>query len=194
MKVLAAFAFAAVLVTGANATPVIDVVEFPTGFFVDDESNTYKEPFYRWDDDDWGWSHNAISTTSFSSATLSISAFDVDAVTSYYSPEVDEIFVKDDGSWVSIGNLNGVNDEYSYTTFVLGSEFYNEIETGLEVRMDIDKNNSGWAVTLAKSVVSLDAAPIPDPDPDPTSVPEPASAALLLMGLGSLIGFKVRRK
>lgn len=167
-----------------QADMITDVVQWNTeinpNYFVDDAANTYNTEYYRWFNQDWGWSHSAVDAT-FSSATLSISAWDVDAS----SGEVDEIFVKDEGSFVKIGNLAGGNNAYSYTTFTLGSNFYNEIASGLEVYMNIDAthNYKIWAVTLAKSVLSLDGAvipdPNPDPDPDPVSVPEPSSVSFL---------------
>ena len=139
---------------------------------------------------------NAISE-SFTSATLSISAWDVDADDTY-DPEVDDIYVFENsvGDFVLIGSLDGANDEYSYTSFALGSEFFDDIANGLQVFMDIDATNTSpydnWAVTLAKSVISCDGAVIPDPDPNP--VPEPGSVTLILLGCLSFIGCTIRRK
>lgn len=165
---------------GVNAAS-IDVVEHPNNFFVPDASSTYSSPYYRGAAGDWGYTHGAI-TEEFTTATLAISAWDVD----YTSGEFDEIFVMDDGALVSLGYLQGENDTYSYTEFTLTSSLFDEVETGLEVYMDIDINGNGWLVTLAKSVLSVDGAPIPDADPGVDAVPLPASLPLLAAGFGAL--------
>ena len=83
-----------------------DTIEYNTGYFVPDVASTYNSPYYRGAADDWSWAHNAI-TTSFTTATLSISAFDVD----YSSGEFDSVYAFDGSAYVFLGYLNGVNDE-----------------------------------------------------------------------------------
>jgi hypothetical protein len=177
--VLAAFA-------GVAQAATIDIKQYPTGFFVDVDANKGSAPYYRWFNQDWGWTHGAIGA-GFATATLNVSAYDVDA----NQGELDEIFAMDSGLWVSLGFLAGGNNIWSYTTFALGASFFDDIANGLQVTMDIDTthNYNNWAVTLAKSVLSTDGGTIPDPDPNP--VPEPAS--LVLIGSG-LAGLALRRK
>ena len=168
----------------AYAAPYVDVVQSPTGFFVPDDSLKYSSPYYRWYGEDWSWQHGAVAGT-FSSAVLGISAFDVDAPS-----EVDEIWAKESGAWVMLGTLAGATDVWAYTEFTLGTEFYDDIAAGLEVMIKIDTGTMGWwAVTLAKSALSIDGGTPPGPEPGP--VPEPAT--LLLLGFG-LAGLATLRK
>ena len=169
--------------TLANAA-VTDVIQSPTGFFVPDETQVYDWPYYRWYGDDWGWTHNAIGGT-ITTATLNISAWDVDAA----SGEVDEIYADDNGVMTLLGTLSGLNDDWGYTTFNLGSNFFDDIASGLQVFMEIDSTDDGWAVTLAKSALSIDGGTLPNPNPNP--VPEPAT--LLLFGVG-LVGVGIARR
>jgi hypothetical protein len=179
------------LSSAAYAVPAVDVAEYPTGYFVDVDANKYNAPYYRWVGDDWGWTHNAVATP-FTTATLSISAFDVDneGVDSFWEKDLIEAYDTDSTSWLLLGELAGASDIWSYTTFVLPNSLFNEIVSGLQVRMIIDSTNSGWAVTLAKSVLSLDEGQIPDPEPG--AVPEPSTFLLLGAGLAGL-GYLRRR-
>jgi len=170
---------------GAAHAGIVDTVQYNTGYFVDTDAHKSSSPYYRGENQDWGWTHNTIAG-SFASATLNISAYDVDAS----SGEVDKIWAKDNGNWTLIGNLSGQNNQWSYTTFTLGSQFYDDMATGLEVKIDIDHGSDGWMVVLSKSVIATDGALLPTPIP---AVPEPETYAMMLAGLG-LIGSVTRRR
>ena len=167
---IAALVAATVLSLGAQAAPFTDTVQSPTDFFVPTDAQKYDQPYYRDMGQDWGWTHNAIAGT-ITSATLNISAFDVDAGPNG-TFELDQIYALDSGNWVLLGGLAGASDIYSFTEFVLGANFYDDIATGLQVKMDIDVNGEGW--------------PVP-------GIPEPETYALMLAGLG-VVGFAARRR
>ena len=136
----------------AYAAPTTDTVQFPTGYFVPDQANTANAPYYRWYNEDWGWQHNPI--TGFSgNGSLYISAWDVDA-----PDEVDNIYALDGANWVLLGSLLGNNNAWGYTTFALSADFNDDIALGLQVRIDIDSthNSDVWAVSLAKSVLTVE--------------------------------------
>lgn len=174
------------LAFGTVAYATVDVIQSSTGYFVPTDAQKYDSPYYRWYNGDWDWSHNAI-VGSFSSATLSISAFDID----YNSGEIDNIYAYDGGNWVLLGHLVGQNDEWAYDTFNLDlAVFGAAINSGLQVKIDIDSthNYDNWAVTLAKSVLTLDGGVLPPPEPNPT--PEPATMLLLGLGLVGLAGLR----
>jgi hypothetical protein len=170
----------------AQAAGYTDTIQAPTGYFVPTDGQKYSSPYYRWYDEDWGWTHNALSgvVTSITTATLNISSFDVD---SPYG-EVDKIYVynNDTSGWDYLGTLAGQTDQWSYDTFVLGSQYFDEILAGLQVWVDIDSTNTTdyWALTLAKSVISIDGSPIPNPEPG--TVPIPGAFLLLAPGLAGL--------
>lgn len=172
--------------TMVGAAPIIDVIQAPTPYFAPDQLSTYSAPYYRWYNEDWGWSHNAIGAP-FTSATLNISAWDVDAPS-----EVDLIYAYDNGTPVLLGSLSGLDNAWGYSTFVLGANFFDDIATGLQIWMNIDSTHQTqyWAVSLAKSILSLDGGSLPNPNPNPP-VPEPST--FLLVGAG-LAGAAVLRK
>lgn len=192
--ILALGMIAGLAFSGVHAATTTDTLQYgsagtssPT-YFVDVDSNKSRSPYYRNSSQDWGWTHNAISG-SITSASLNISAFDVDAgPTSSY--ELDNIYALDSGTWTLLGSLAGNNNAWAFSTFALGANFYDDIATGLQVKLDIDANRSGWLVTIAKSSLSVDGGGLPPPIP---SIPEPETYAMLLAGLG-LIGSVARRR
>ncbi|MES2546094.1 MAG: VPLPA-CTERM sorting domain-containing protein [Pseudomonadota bacterium] len=194
-KLVLSTLFMGALFSTASATAAtVDTIDatspasnvFPN-YFAPGGAETFDSPYYREYGEDWGWSHNAI-TTPYTSAALSISAFDVDRA----DGEVDIIqgFETSTSTWANIGTLNGANDIYSFTTFDLGANWADEIGSGLQVRILIDTLDEGWLVTLAKSVLTTDGAPIGNPNPGAVPVP----AAAWLFGSAVLGFFGMRRK
>lgn len=98
---------AATAVMATAAAAATDTVQFPTAFF-SPLGGEFDDPYYRSREDDWGWTHGAIAP-GFTSASLNVSAFDVD----FDEGEFDEIFVMDDGIMVSLGLLAGATDVFS---------------------------------------------------------------------------------
>lgn len=175
----------------AFAAPAVDVRDFgvpgpPPTYWQDPNVAVGSSPYYRWYNEDWGWTHGVIGGT-ITSATLNISAWDVDA-NAATDPEVDKIYAWDNGVKTYIGDLAGANGIWSYTTFTLGSNFYDDIAAGLQVWIDIDTTHTTqfWAVALAKSALSVDGGIIPNPNP----TPEPTSMLLIVSGLAGLAIFR----
>jgi hypothetical protein len=169
----------------ALAVPVTDTVQTPTGYFVPTDAQKFDSPYYRGNGQDWSWTHSAIATP-FTTATLNISAFDVDAS----SGEVDNIYAYDGATAVLLGTLAGGNNIWSFTNFNLGANFFDDIANGLQVSIGIDQLNRGWFVTLAKSSLSLDDSGLPTPTP---GVPEPSTWAMMILGFAG-VGFMAYRR
>lgn len=139
-----------------------------------------KSPYYRWHDEDWGWTHTVNFSQPISdvsqifSATLEIEAWDVDGC------EYDKIFA--DGTY--LGNLTRFKHNKWYTTtFDLGPTALAALMDGtLNMCMDIDHfRYEIWAVTLKSSRLTVDYIPAP--------------SAVLLVGIGSsLVGWLRRRR
>jgi hypothetical protein len=185
---LAGLTAAGLLSGTVHAVPATDVVEAPDGFFVPTDAQKYDSPYYRGAGQDWEWQHNAIATP-FTTASLSISAFDVDSCCG----EKDDIYVMDNGVWTFLGTLTGEDDTWDYgNSFNLGANLFDDIVAGLMVQIRIDQNNEGWIVTLGKSVLSLDKGVRPPPTPGGV-VPEPATWAMLITGFG-FVGTMARRR
>ena len=169
-----------------NATP---------NYFAPNSIATTDAPYYRSAGEGWDWTHNAV-TSPFTTASLSISAYDVDNPSAQvgFTDEIDQIygFETSSGTWNLIGVLDGANDIYSFTTFDLGASWSDEISTGLMVRMLIDTTTQGWAVTLAKSVLATDGAPIGNPNPG--TVPVPAAAWLFGSAVLGFLGMRRRNQ
>lgn len=166
----------------ANAAVSIDIQQYPTPEFVNPATPLSN---YRWWNQDWGWTHGAIGGT-ITTAELLIGAYDVDW-SAGTSGEHDLIYAWKGGVKTLLGELDGSNNQWDYTTFTLDSSWFADIAAGLQVWVDIDSTHTSdtWAVSISKSVLTIDgAAP---PPPEPTAVPEPATVAaglLLLVPLG----------
>ena len=133
-------------------------------------------------------------------ATLQISAFDVDFDGNpplFPLGEKDRISAFDGAtaSWISLGFLNGANDTWAFTNFVVPANLIDDIATGLAVRIEIDTLGEGWLVTLAKSSLSTDGALDTDPNPR-GEVPIPGAALLMgsVIAVGASFGAWRRRK
>ena len=168
MKRYVAILLLAISALGTDVSAVtIDVVQTPTDYFLPGATDPYSTPWYRRALEDWDWQHSAIGGT-ITYAELTITAFDVDY--DFGPGERDQILAKDDGTWTALGFLQGVDDSYSDTTFVLGPSFYNDIAGGLEVMIDISYPGPiayDWGVTLIKSVLLVDSNSTPPPPPPP---------------------------
>lgn len=200
---LAAASLALFAPLGAMAAPVSDVQDYSnntgTEYFVDNDANKYSSPYYRYGSSDWNWNHGVIAGSGFTSIKLDVSAYDVDADSTTFRPEIDRIDIWNGGSWTTVGNLLGGGDIWAFSTFDLSGFAWAEaqVNAGLQVRMDIDVGNVGWAVTLGRSVLSVDGGNqtcVPTPGvPCTNNVPEPGTLALLGLALGGL-AFAKRRK
>ena len=165
---------------GAAQATLVNYVPTATTYFGPANQIT-AAPYARFGNQDWSWKQAAY-TGPFNSATLTIGAHDVDPT------EIDNIYAYDanlaGGNWVLLGQLTGRDNQFSNTSFTLASNFFDDIATGLMLRMDIDVLNAGWAVGLTNSQLSLTTT---------NSVPEPGSIALVGLGLAGLIAVRKRK-
>lgn len=201
LKTTVAVATLAVLAPiGAMAAPVSDVQDYSnntaTEYFVDVDGNKTSSPYYRYGSSDWGWSHGNIAGSSFTSIKLDISAYDIDSA----QGEVDRISIFDGVNFVNVFNLTGINNTWTFATVDLTAYSWAaaQVNAGLKVKMDIDANNGSWAVTLGKSVLSVDGGsqtcvPTPGIPCTTNNVPEPGTMALLGLALGGLALAKRRK-
>lgn len=201
-KVAVAVVGASMFAGAAYAVPMTDVQDYittggnssGTTYWLDDDANKFDDPYYRSPTEDWGWEHNAIAGT-FTSASLAISAFDVDTPS-----EIDNISIYNTAtaSWVTLGTLTGSSDVWSFgqvfdLTPLLAGWVNDEINAGLQVAIDISVGSSSWWVTLSKSVLSVDGGSqqcVPTPGVPCTpggGVPEPAPVALFGLGLVAIV-------
>ena len=191
-KIAALLAASLLGLSQAYAAPVTDTRDASNGgpntYFVPSTAQQSDSPYYRWYNEDWSWQHDAIAS-GFTTASLNISAYDID----FIDGEVDVISAWNGASWVALGHLAGSDNTWDFTTFNLDSSFFGEIATGLKVAIDIDSTHSSrmWAVTLAKSSLSVDGGWLPPPVP---GIPEPETYAMMLAGLAAVGAIARRRR
>lgn len=180
------------LSTSSYAAGITDTIDASSGqsgtYFVPSLGQETDSPYYRGYNQDWEWQHNAISG-SFSTATLNVSAYDVD-----YPSEQDDIYAfnTNTSTWDFLGSLGGSSNAFSFTEFTLDSSWFDEIATGLQVKMIIDALDDGWLVSLAKSSLSLDGGQIGNPNP--SAVPVPAALFMFAPALLGFLGFRRKSK
>lgn len=200
LRTIAAASLAVLVTTTASQAATIDTIEAGTDFFTPAGGFEISSPYYRGANEDWGWTHNAIAGP-FSSAKLNISAYDVDETPcGQASCEIDNIEAYDAATdtWQLLGALMGDDNAFSFTEFDIynygGGILQDDIQAGLQLRMDIDVLTAGWFVSLGKSVITTDGANPGNPNPGMSAVPLPAAGWMLIAAVGALGASKRRRK
>ena len=197
---------AAIVALALSAVPVAaatDTIDATSGqlntYFVPTLGQELSSPYYRNASGDWGWTHNPLS--GFTTATLNISAYDVD----FSQGERDAIYIGTDNTGTFLGYLTGTNNAFSFASFDVTS-YATEIAAGLQIFMDISCANScpggattggstGWLVSLSKSVLTTNGADPGNPNPGgPGTTPVPAALPLFASGLGGMGLLAWRRK
>jgi hypothetical protein len=123
---------------------------------------------------DFSWTHNPIPISIASTITyaeVKIMAYDVDSDATDTDPkvifsgrkEVDNIYAYDNGLKTFLGPLIGGSSVWEYTTFTLGSNFYDDIINGLTLYLDSDAlgNNPYWVCQIGSSELKGTMVPLP---------------------------------
>jgi hypothetical protein len=141
----------------------VDVVDATDGqadtYFVPAGGDPSSSPYYRWYNEDWGWTHAfplPANPIVIDSATLVIDAWDVDGT------EVDVI----SGDGTVLDQLADINEGWAPTTINLPAGVLPDLLDGtIDIWMDIDSTHDSvyWAVALRSSTFTVNYQVIPAP-------------------------------
>jgi len=185
-------AFVLAVGSSSYADVSVDVVDATDGqsdtYFYNGSGGTdpYADPFFRYGDEDWGWTHTfspSPAATGIVSATIAINAYDVDYTVALPVSQND-IFAGGLGGTL-LGTLVGPSDDWQINTFNLPSSTHAALMGGsLDFGIDIDCGGSnGSALTLGSSTLTVTY----------NAIPAPGAVLLGSLGVG-LVGWLRRRR